>query len=202
VATKTKPAPTAKEEAVAHALADKFRRLLGDDPSACWIWPGKPNAQGYGRTCHNRHVCLAHRISWLLYRGGASAGDLCVLHRCDNRICFNPAHLFLGDRGDNARDMAAKGRQHLQRNPDAVRGDNNPLHRQPELAARGTDHGCAVLTDAQVIRIRERRAAGESLDALGADFRISRSNVYMICRGATWRHVGGPRTPSQNRKVV
>lgn len=51
----------------------------------------------------------AHRIAFEL-AWGVPAGALFVCHRCDNVLCCNPAHLFLGTARDNARDMHTKGR--------------------------------------------------------------------------------------------
>ncbi len=36
--------------------------------------------------------------------------NLHVLHKCDNRKCINPEHLFLGTNKDNACDRTIKGR--------------------------------------------------------------------------------------------
>lgn len=80
-------------------------RLDTTNPDACWEWPGALNSYGYGIFIRSGKTIFAHRVM-----AGAGPGQ-CGLHRCDNRKCCNPKHLFLGDRADNMRDMHAKGRR-------------------------------------------------------------------------------------------
>lgn len=76
----------------------------------CWEWNAfKTKKFGYGAFRLNGRMHNAHRISWLLSRGEIPAG-ICVLHKCDNPPCVNPAHLFLGTQADNVKDCKAKGR--------------------------------------------------------------------------------------------
>ena len=77
-------------------------------PEACWPWLGKQR-YGYGQIWASGRLVLAHRLVWELTLGPIQPG-LCVLHRCDNPPCCNPAHLFLGTKADNVADMMAKGR--------------------------------------------------------------------------------------------
>lgn len=74
----------------------------------CWEWSGTNNYRyGLLRTCGK--MVRAHRISWEIHFGTIPAG-LHVLHKCDNTLCVNPDHLFLGTHFDNMQDMAKKGR--------------------------------------------------------------------------------------------
>jgi len=75
----------------------------------CWEWQGARDGRGYGLlAARPGSPQKAHRVAWRLAHGEIS-GERCVLHRCDNRLCVNVEHLFLGTRGDNARDAQAKG---------------------------------------------------------------------------------------------
>jgi hypothetical protein len=79
----------------------------------CWLWTGAVLKSGYG-AFHVRGRCeKAHRASYLLFNG--PIGKLCVLHHCDNPLCVNPTHLFLGSPLDNSRDMILKKRHSQQR---------------------------------------------------------------------------------------
>jgi hypothetical protein len=79
----------------------------------CWRWKGTTSRRGgYGVfpvPKLRKGGVHAHRVAYVLAHGSIPAG-MCVMHRCDNPPCVNPAHLQLGTHGDNIRDAFAKGR--------------------------------------------------------------------------------------------
>lgn len=80
------------------------------DQVSCWLWTltGRTNG-GYGKLNINKTNQRAHRVSWFIHFGTIPNED-CILHTCDNRLCVNPNHLFIGTRGDNNTDRHQKGR--------------------------------------------------------------------------------------------
>ena len=82
---------------------------LIEDKDHCWPYQGGVSDEGYGRITWMNQKFAAHRISYAIHYGPYLPW-LCVLHRCDNRLCCRPEHLFLGTQADNINDMVAKGR--------------------------------------------------------------------------------------------
>lgn len=114
-----------------------------DKSGECWLWRGAVSSSGYGTFRGNgKHSTRAHRMAWTLVRGAIPVGNgfhgTCVCHRCDVRLCVNPAHLFLGSNAQNMADRDAKGRQ------------RSPL---------GEKHGRAVLSDREAADIRASTAS-------------------------------------------
>lgn len=152
----------------------------------CIEWPGPRNGAGYGIVGSGRGVQgRAHRLAWAVTNGMTSPGDLCVCHRCDNPACFNPAHLFVGTKRDNTRDMMAKGRMVP---PPVHRGDSHPLRARPETAMRGERNGMARLSAGQAAEIYQSTL---TCTAAQRRYGVSESTILDIRAGRTWRHVTG-----------
>ena len=78
-------------------------------PSGCWEYRGTIEKRGYGVLEVDRRQWRAHRYMYVQTHGPVS-DDLYICHKCDNRLCVNPDHLWLGSLRDNAIDMARKRR--------------------------------------------------------------------------------------------
>ena len=87
--------------------------FIPEPNSGCWLWIGPifKHRGGYGCFNYGKKIMQrAHRISWKLYKHDINSKDH-VLHHCDNPLCVNPDHLFLGDQNINMIDKSFKGRQ-------------------------------------------------------------------------------------------
>lgn len=71
----------------------------------CWEWIGAKFPGGYGNFRGN----CAHRFAYSLQNGEIPKG-LVACHKCDNKICVNPSHIFIGTHADNVLDKVKKGR--------------------------------------------------------------------------------------------
>ncbi len=146
---------------------DKVLKLDGDD--ACWPWIGAKNQAGHGwitvTTNGKQRYFFAHKVSYEWEKGELNAGQI-VRHTCDNPPCVRPRHLIPGTHQDNMDDM---------------------VERRRHVGNREIDEETAV-------RIRVRRAAGESAKLLGAEHGLTPQHVSNICTGVYWPEAGGPLT--------
>lgn len=135
-------------------------------PDECWKWHGQKFGDGYGmakyKTPSGQKTEPAHRAVYRIVHGSLPS-KIFVCHRCDNRSCCNPAHLWQGSNLDNMQDMVNKGR-----------------------SRKGPDSPRAKLTEAQALQIFHDDRPHEEI---AADYPIQEMQVRRIKCKEAWRHL-------------
>lgn len=90
----------------------RFLEKVEQMNTGCHEWRSTLHRDGYGKFFYRGKQAQAHRVAYELFVG--STKGQWVLHKCDNRKCVNPEHLFLGDSKANIEDMDKKGRRGSQ----------------------------------------------------------------------------------------
>lgn len=148
--------------------ADFEARYVKRGPNDCWEWIGTIEKGGYGVLQIEKKQWRAHRYAYVRLHG-AIPDNLLVCHRCNNPLCVNPAHLYVGTSQDNSNDTAAAG------------------------SLKGTRNGRAKITAEDVVKIRELYAYEDrSQHWLAQRYGLKQTHISEIVTGKQWVHVGGP----------
>ena len=70
--------------------------------SRCWEWAAGMGKDGYGKFRWGEKTMAAHRVAFLLATGQEPE---IVCHKCHNRSCVRPDHLYAGDHEINMIDI-------------------------------------------------------------------------------------------------
>lgn len=158
-------------------LATRLWRRVDKSPGLgpggdCWEWRGYVHPTGYGQIGRDNvkgNVVHTHRAAYEATRGIIPEG-MWVLHTCDNRLCCNPDHLWLGTPKDNTQDMIEKGRR---------RGKGE--------VARGEDITISKLTEDMVRAMRSEPPM--TFKELGEKYGVSAATANKVVLRRTWAHV-------------
>jgi DNA-binding CsgD family transcriptional regulator len=88
-------------------MGDFWSKVKRGTPEECWPWLGFTRESGHGLTSHKGLPMHTSRKAWILSNGPIPRG-LFACHKCDNKVCCNPDHLYLGTAADNALDQFEK----------------------------------------------------------------------------------------------
>lgn len=81
----------------------------------CWIWVAYADKKNRARFKVGRKLYIASRVMWMYYNNRLIPNGQLVCHTCDNPLCVNPKHLFIGSCSDNTKDMFLKNRSKVQK---------------------------------------------------------------------------------------
>lgn len=87
------------------AMANYVPTVISDE---CILWKGPVGTNGYGQVSHEGKTWAVHRLMFYLQRKSEFKPHLICCHKCDNKLCVNVKHLYMGTVQDNMSDKALK----------------------------------------------------------------------------------------------
>jgi len=154
---------------VINNIQEKLKYYSKINENGCWEWQRAKIHNGYGRVYvkHKNKDELTHRASWEAFVGEIKEG-MQINHKCHNRACINPDHLYLGTQKENVRDMLLAGRGNVPKGSDCIN---------------------SKLTEDKVKLIKKMLNEGKRSCDIAIQFNISRSTIWNIKYGKTWKHI-------------
>jgi hypothetical protein len=154
-------------------ISDKDKRRFWNkvdikETNDCWNWKASfRNKEKYGSFSIDKTNYQAHRISWIISFGDIPDG-LIVCHKCDNKSCCNPNHLFIGTVSDNNCDKFNKCREYVR---------------------RGTDHTNSKISEDSLKAIRLMLSNKISQRKIAKLFKVSQGCIAHINKGLTYKEI-------------
>ena len=149
---------------------ERLKRYFKEESKEeCWLWTGAKTGFGYGKFTYGGKggkQTNAHRAVWELYNGKVPK-DKQLNHKCANRHCVNPNHLYLGTQKENMQDRSKDGNAYHWERP------------------KGQGHGNSKFTDEQARYIK----TGDRTDRdLAAEYNVTPECIHYI-RHKGWKHI-------------
>lgn len=139
----------------------------------CWEWKACLDTKGYGQITVGKGHKISSRLAYELTYGEIPSKDLFVLHKCDNRKCCNPNHLFVGTAKENSEDMVRKGR--------STKG---------KISHCGEKTNTSKLTASDVVRIRNLYDSGScNQSQLAEKYNVKQQTIWCIVNRNSWKHI-------------
>ena len=132
----------------------------------CHIFNGNKDDCGYGRIHKDGGLIRIHRASWEKENGPIPEG-MYICHKCNNRACLNPEHLYAGTQLDNMRDRKISG------NYASMEGEKN---------------NSAKIKAIDIPTIRMRIRNGDTCYSIARDYGVTGEAILHIKNHRTWKN--------------